>query len=356
MAHMASKDPVNQRDPSSLREGKIVVASGKRRSRVKNCSGLFIGMDEAGYGPNLGPLLIAATRWKTPVAPQQCDFYQLLADAVAVDGTAEGQKLHIADSKLVNMGRNGFHSLETSALALLHCLGWEVRSFHHLWEKLTGMTAAVDASSLPTAPWYAEELFLPVVAPLEQVCMLAERLTRSLLNTGIELLDVRADLIAEERFNQLVVTNGDNKGLALSRSTFRLLRTTWFPEEESPTLVVGDKHGGRNRYDELLSEVLDGEMIFRIEEGQSHSRYRVQRSELRFQVGGEVHLPVACASIIAKYMRELSMKQFNRFWSRHCPEVKATLGYPNDARRFRHAVEEIRLQLGIAETLFWRSK
>lgn len=315
-------------------------------------------MDEAGYGPNLGPLLIALTRWKTPGLPQDCDFYRLLEKSVAPDGTRKGQKLHLADSKLVNNGKDGFRSLECSALALLKCLNLEAGSFHELHRHLTSPEEREVASpETPfVAPWYAESLSLPVAACPTQVNKHALELQECMQRSGIELTGVRIAFVEEHRFNQLVIENGDNKGRLLSRTAFRLLRSAWSPAGGETALIVGDKHGGRNRYDELLAEVLEDEMILRIEECQQISRYRVGSSEFRFQVGGESHLPVACASIIAKYVRELSMKLFNQFWGRHCPDVKPTLGYPNDARRFRQQIEHRLSELQIAESVFWRAK
>jgi len=362
-------DPVERRHAHGLCQGQSVSPSPNHLSarEADPADGLFIGMDEAGYGPNLGPLLIVMTCWKTPGAPQACDFYHLLQRSVSSQGTAQKKKLHIADSKLVNVGKEGFHSLEISALALLKSLGVEASGFHSLCDALTSsvQASAFNSDTLPaessftikkSAPWYVDDLKLPVTDCLEQVHKLASQFSRCMQSSGAELIDIQADLVVERRYNQLVEFNTNNKGLTLSRLAFRLLRANWSPADQRPALIVGDKHGGRNRYDELLSEVLDQEMILRIEEGQQISRYRVGLSELRFQVGGETHLPVACASIIAKYLRELSMKLFNRYWSQHCPGVKPTLGYPNDARRFREQVEDVRCRLEIAEHLFWRIK
>ncbi|WP_437228667.1 hypothetical protein SH661x_001016 [Planctomicrobium sp. SH661] len=321
---------------------------------ARSTRGLFIGMDEAGYGPNLGPLLIAVTCWQTPDAPHLCDFYRCLKKAVDLKGTARGKKLHIADSKAVNVGKLGFRSLETSALALLSCLGWTDLTFQSLWKRLTGTDAS--GFSVPSAPWYSDDLTLPVAACPDEIQEFAERLRSCMDKHEVQLLDIHADLVVEERFNSLVESNGNNKGLTLSRLAFQLLGRAWHPGETRRALFVGDKHGGRNRYDELLSEVLDGEMIFRLEEGRDLSRYRVRECELRFQVGGESHLPVACASIIAKYMRELAMDLFNLYWGRHCPDVKPTRGYPNDAIRFREQVEAMRTQLQVEDHLFWRIK
>ncbi|MGH7192257.1 MAG: hypothetical protein ACREJM_01845, partial [Candidatus Saccharimonadales bacterium] len=45
--------------------------------------GYLIGTDEAGYAPNLGPLVISATVWWVPGDPQDVDLYKLLGKAVA---------------------------------------------------------------------------------------------------------------------------------------------------------------------------------------------------------------------------------------------------------------------------------
>lgn len=328
-------------------------------------------MDEAGYGPNLGPLLITATKWRTPASPGRCQFYRLLRDVIDPGGHHSWGKLHLADSKVVFSGKDAFRSLETSALSLLVCLGWKIDSFHALWSQLrrpSGQTA--DEAASPAAartgnpadvrtaipPWYHGDVVLPVAARIEQIQDLAARLKSRMQASGLELVDIRGDLVIEERFNRLVEADGSNKGIALSRLAFQLLCRLWSPGEPDATLFVGDKHGGRNRYDELLAEVLDNHMIFRLEEGQQLSRYRVGRTEFRFQVGGEEHLPVACASIIAKYLRELAMDLFNQFWAQHCPDVKPTRGYPVDARRFRDSIEPARERLGIAENTLWRSR
>jgi len=319
---------------------------------AKSSCGSFIGMDEAGYGPNLGPLVIAVTRWSLPCEPGQCDFYKLLSDILCREGTCRETRLHIADSKLVNVGRFGFRSLETSALALLRVLGKETGSINTLCERLVDPRLTRGSQS----PWDGEDLDLPVAADPKSVDGFARVLHDCMERSGVRLQEVHADVVNEFRFNQLVEQNGVNKGLTLSRLAFQLLRRVWSPETGSPSLVVGDRHGGRKRYDELLAEVLDGEMIFRLEETPHLSRYRVSETELRFQVGGEAHLPVACASIIAKYLRELSMVRFNRFWKGHCPDVRPTLGYPVDAKRFRDDVEPVRKQLKIADEIFWRMK
>ena len=48
---------------------------------------------------------------------------------------------------------------------------------------------------------------------------------------------------------------------------------------------------------------------------------------------------VALASMLCKYLREVCMRQFNRFWEKHVPGIEPTAGYPVDAKRFYEAIQ-----------------
>ncbi|MFM9068571.1 MAG: hypothetical protein ACKOUR_14755, partial [Planctomycetota bacterium] len=62
------------------------------------------------------------------------------------------------------------------------------------------------------------------------------------------------------------------------------------------------------------------------------------------------------ASMVAKYLREVCMKQFNTFWQSHCPGLAPTAGYPVDARRFWSETAALRQQLGIPDHILWRQQ
>jgi hypothetical protein len=157
------------------------------------------------------------------------------------------------------------------------------------------------------------------------------------------------------RFNGLLEEHG-SKGVALSRTSLNLLRDVWDPDDSQPVWIIADKHGGRNRYDLLLDEILDGRMVFRVQESLEFSLYRVGKTELRFQTKAEAHLPVALASMVCKYIRELSMDLFNRYWTTHVDDLAPTKGYPTDAHRFRRDIAEAQARLGIPDAVLWRNR
>ena len=310
----------------------------------------FIGMDEAGLGPNLGPLLISATSWKLPEDPRKFCLWSALESVLTSTPEKNDERLHVADSKEVYTPSKGLRSLEKSVLAFLSLTGHEADRFHSLWKSLT--CELYPQENLP--PWFHEnDLELPLMNSPEDIMESAGRLRECLDRNEIQLSAIQSDLVIAERFNQLLTELG-NKGAALSTLSLSMLRKLW--DTNSATFVVADKHGGRNRYDEYLSGILEDEMIFRIQESKEKSIYRINSSEIRFQMKAESHLPVALASMVSKYLRELSMDLFNSYWKQFEPDLKPTKGYPQDARRFRKDIQEIQKNQGIADNILWRAK
>ena len=61
--------------------------------------GLLVGMDEAGYGPNLGPLVVTVTVWEVPGSPREFDLWRAMADVAQQTPSKGPLKLQVADSK-----------------------------------------------------------------------------------------------------------------------------------------------------------------------------------------------------------------------------------------------------------------
>ena len=311
----------------------------------------LIGMDEAGLGPNLGPFVVAVTVWDVPGSPFEFDFWKTFEDVLTNSPGVRDTRLHVADSKEVFQPKRGFSALERGVLAALRMNGLEPRSFEELCRCLLPSTPKDDAiAEIP--PWYRDH---PVKLPTEPIDVgIGDAWSTACQRHGVQLVAIKAAIVEPQRFNQLI-RDYDNKSLVVSRVAFQLLRSVWSPDE-AEAFVVGDKHGGRNRYDQLLSEVLDGEMIFRLEEGAERSDYRVGKTVLRFQPRAEENGPVALASMTAKYVRELAMLRFNQYWASHVDGLKPTQGYPVDAKRFREEIFETQRKLGITDDVLWRNR
>lgn len=311
----------------------------------------LIGMDEAALAPNLGPFVSALTVWDVPARPRSFDFWNTFAEVLTNLPGSDEMRLLIADSKQVFQPQRGYAALEHGVLAALRLLGHEPESFDELCGVLTSDTDCVHPTE-NSVHWYDGKQFgLP---SHDHDFSIVDEWQKCCEKHGVRLVAIKAAIVEPRRFNQMI-RDCDNKSLVVSRIAFRLLRSVWNPDD-TETFIVADKHGGRNRYDELLSEVLDGEMIFRVKEGAERSDYKVGKTVLRFQPRAEEHGPVALASMTAKYVRELAMTQFNRFWAGHIDGLKPTQGYPLDAHRFRKQIADTQKQLAISDDDLWRCR
>jgi hypothetical protein len=308
--------------------------------------GVIIGMDEAGLGPNLGPFVVAATVWEFPGRSRNCDLFAELAEAVSPEPCERG-RLHIADSKQIFSTARGLAALETSALALLATAQRPERVFPDI---LQGLSFGLEADD-----WMLRmpPIELPTECDRDEVTAKAARLSAAMDEGWIRCLGIHVEAVFPSTFNRQI-TATDNKAAVCSEISLNLLRHIWNPDT-THAFVIGDRHGGRARYDQLLTETF-GCLAFRMSETPELSRYRLGDSEVRFECRAEKHFAVACASIVAKYMRELSMRMFNAFWREHVPTVRPTQGYPGDARRFAEEVAHARAALGIPDEAFWRAR
>ena len=130
---------------------------------------------------------------------------------------------------------------------------------------------------------------------------------------------------------------------------------------QPPIYVLCDKHGGRNAYSALLQHAFPDGIVLAEEEGRMRSVYRVEGMDRPVRVivmpkADVENFTTALASMTSKYVRELLMREFNRYWQTHVPGLTPTAGYPNDAQRYFEAIQPVLLKLGIAERAVWRSR
>jgi len=314
--------------------------------------GLVIGMDEAGYGPNLGPLVISVTVWDVPGPPRHTDFWGAQAEIIDPFTGRDKSRLHVADSKQVYTPARGIANLERAVLSSLQLCSQFPTSFHELRHVLTAETPTLPQSE----PWFAGcDLRLPLAKHTVRFDEITDRWQQCCRQHRIRLRTIRSDVVFTERFNRLTREFG-SKGVVLSRLSLGLLRQVWNPQNAQPTFIVADKHGGRNRYGHLLHEVVDGTMVSTQQESRARSSYRVGSADIHFQTKAESHFPVALASMVSKYVREVAMTLFNRYWCAHTSGLKPTKGYPVDALRFKQDIAETQSRLGISDDVLWRER
>jgi hypothetical protein len=328
----------------------------------------LIGIDEAGYGPNLGPLVIAATVWRVPDHRLRDDLYALVAPAITpfvasaarrrtVRANAEAQgprPVLVADSKHVYGRCGGLSELERGVLAALGACGKHPTTVEELWR-------AVDPSG-----YRQPELFvvhqmrrIPQQAAQQELPTLAGWLAQCLAKCEVELCGIRARAACPSEFNRLLDQYG-NKAEVLQVLFLQLVSELKEWLSDGPALVVCDRQGGRTRYAAIAQQVAEDRLVRVLFEHASSSGYRWDGAkgpiELRFETKGERHLPVALASMAAKYLRELAMREFNAWWLQRVPDLSPTAGYPADAGRFMRRIEPLLPAMGIERSALWRER
>jgi len=326
--------------------------------------GYIIGTDEAGYGPNLGPLMIAATVWRVPGSPKEFDLYERLAGTVEAapsrKNRAPDRPLAIADSKALHQPDGGLGLLERgvlSAAVASKSVASLVRTWRGVWQ---GLCPDGPGQFHPLSCHREYDEPLPVNAGGEAIDGGADVLRRGLEAAGVELVAMQATALFPALFNSFAQQD-PSKGETLSRITIALaMQLAASLPPDGPVLVLCDKHGGRSHYSPYLQQHFPDDFIEVRMEGREESRYqwgpKERRIEARFCSKCERFLPVALASMTAKYLRELSMRAFNAFWVREVPGVAPTAGYPQDAKRFQAAIAARQRELNIADDLLWRTK
>lgn len=324
-----------------------------------------IGIDEAGYGPNLGPLAIGGTLWHVPGFDQQTDLYELLSPVVCRPADPHRQQLTrsmaVGDSKLLYSSRGRLQGLELPVLVISGFSPDRPATAPALISRLTGEPAACLLAQ-PGYDW--SRVAVPVDASPQRIGLLRELLGHQVDASGARCLRVRARLVFPDAWNQGLQEFG-NKASLLGVMSCRLVRQLLDDpaigeRPAEPVFVYCDKQGGRSRYAALIQQEITGDLVSVHHESRPSSSYGWKADGRKYRIlfssGGESQLPVALASMTAKYLRELSMRAWNEFWQLRLPGLRPTAGYPVDARRFRADISGTRQQLQIPEQTIWRNR
>ncbi len=265
------------------------------------------GIDEAGYGPTLGPLCVVAVQ---------------VAGAIPAELPAAFAATGVRDSKRVH--RPG--DLAPLEAVCLPALAW-LNGSHPATAAALFARFGEPLPDLVLTPWLAGApcLALPVAATTLPSWDLA----------SLTPVAAAGRIIHPPAYNQ-ALAGGLNKA-ELELSLVRGLLAGLARDQASATVV--DRLGGRRYYRELVQAAWPDDLVLIEEEAEAASRYLCQRGahehRVSFLVDGESQSPLtALASCLAKYTRELHMLLLNRWFCARHPGLRPTAGYPEDAKRW----------------------
>jgi ribonuclease HII len=317
----------------------------------------IVGVDEAGYGPNLGPLVITSVAFRVPDGLTSRSLWKVLKKVVRRAEEEDDGRLLIEDSKVVYSPARGLLDLERGVLAALSLLGIENTRSRQLLDWIC--PGHTDDLGLET--WFTGESNLPNQVPPDTLAEVSERLRQCCQKKEVELGLVRSVIVCPSRFNSFLDQWG-SKGAILGHGLSELIHCNLNAASQGEQIVFHvDKHGGRNNYYAMLQEALPDSMVVSEKESMDKSVYRVVGGDrgisFTFQPRADSeYFGVALASMVSKYLREILMLEFNAYWQERVPGIEPTAGYPTDAGRFFQAIRPAVLRLGIPEEAVWRRR
>ena len=318
---------------------------------------LVVGIDEAGYGPLLGPLVVGATLWQVEPQTLTADYWQQLDHAVCRKPSRHDGRLPVNDSKQLYNRKKGIAVLERSVLAFATTAGLNCATLDEFLHAL-GTPIGGDP---PASPWYHDlTQSLPVDPVRAAYAAIAARLRNSMTGSGVRCCGLQAQVVIETAYNDRV-DQTRNKASVLLEQVLRLIQQTTAAGGDQDVYVHVDRLGGRQNYRGLLLTAFPERHLHVQEVTDEHSRYRLASQSndwiIDFSVDADQqYLPVALASMLAKYLRELLMRQFNAFWCELIPELRPTAGYYSDARRFLAEIQPVLARAGLRAEQFVRRR
>lgn len=314
---------------------------------------IYAGIDEAGYGPMYGPMVVARCVLKVPALPSDAPppkLWQRLSKVVCRQLRGAKGRIAVNDSKKLKTKHAGVKHLESGVLSFM-ALGGDEPGDVAEWLSLVGESrhdaSAAEAAGIPALtelPWYdatadAPWQALPSASTADELAVSRSMLATTCKRIGVELGGFQARVFYEDELNHRLGQMHSKAAVSFMAVAAHLDAIFRVHGEDHPHVSV-DRQSGRTRYREPLAQAFEGASVDILGETDAYSAYRVSAGHrsmtVTFQTQAEEsHMPTALASMAAKYTRELMMDRFNAYFAQVAPDVKPTAGYGTDANRWR---------------------
>ena len=303
---------------------------------------VLVGIDEAGFGPLLGPLVVSSSTFALPRDLLGGDLWKTLRKSVLDRRQKLAGRLLIVDSKKAKTKLQGIKHLQRTCLACLKCLGGQPKSV----SDLLNLLCPDCAKRLGNYPWYQNIATHELSADDADIEIASGVFADDLDSNSIKLIELESRCLDVAYYNGMVETV-QNKSSVLFTATSQLIKKAWDNFGTDDLQIMIDRQGGRVHYGTVLRRMFPECDLAILKETPANSSYELtagsKRMRLHFAVGADGRfLVVSLASMVSKYIRELLVANINRYFAGFHADLKPTAGYWKDGLRF---IEDLKINI-----------
>lgn len=306
---------------------------------------ILVGIDEAGYGPLLGPLVVSAATLDLPETLLRADLWAVLSKAVSAHKKTLAGRLLITDSKKAYNRKSGPGHLRRTVLSCLHSIS---SNRFPAASDLISALCPESAEQLNRYPWYQSLPQQPLGHCTEDIAIAAATLNKALTENQMKFHGITSRCLDVESYNHRVRSVRNKSRVLFTELCSLILNISKLHGRcNEPIHVIVDRQGGRINYQQELMRMFPDWGLSTIKQDAALSSYQLDSNRKSMRIhfcmkADTKHLCVSLASMASKYLREVIMESLNTYFCSRCEGLTPTAGYWQDGQRF---IKDLSIQL-----------